>query len=376
MIRKLLATTAIVTLVSSGAYAQATTEPAQTPPPAATDEAPAATDAAPAAGGEVKEAEVVADGNLASNLVGETVYNGTGDDAENIGKVNDLVIDGEGAVKAIVIGVGGFLGIGEKNVAIDYSTIEWAEKDGDRWIVVPTTADQLKELAAFDPAPYEPEQPVAANDGGGGMGAGGGMAPSTDTTAQAPATPPAAAPAPAEDSAAAPADDAADDTAAAPADDAADDPAVAPAPSGTDSTAAAPADKADDTAAAEGTDSTETAAIDRSSLKELTTADISAESFVGTTVYGANEENIGEIGDVVLSQDGKVESVIIDVGGFLGVGEKPVAVGMDNLTFMADEDGDQYLYTTFTKEQLDAAPAYDESTYAEKRDEQRIIMEN
>ena len=151
---------------------------------------------------------------------------------------------------------------------------------------------------------------------------------------------------------------------------------AAPAPSGSDSTAAAPADNADDSAATEGTDSTETAAIDRSSLKELTTADISAESFVGTTVYGANEENIGEIGDVVLSQDGKVESVIIDVGGFLGVGEKPVAVGMDNLTFMADEDGDQYLYTTFTKEQLDAAPAYDESTYAEKRDEQRIIMEN
>ena len=37
MIRKLLATTAIITLVSSGAFAQATTEPAQTPPPAATD---------------------------------------------------------------------------------------------------------------------------------------------------------------------------------------------------------------------------------------------------------------------------------------------------------------------------------------------------
>lgn len=350
MIRKLLATTAIATLVSSAAYAQATTEPAPATPPAATDQAPAASDAAPAAGADIKEAEVVANGSLASNLIGESVYNGTGDEAENIGKVNDLVIDLDGAVKAIVIGVGGFLGIGEKNVAIDYSTIDWAERDGDRWIVIATTADQLKELPAFDPAPYEPAPPVAANDTGaggagtGGMGAGGGMlTPPADSTAQAPTTPPAATTPPAT---------------------------TPPA----DSTAEAPADDAAGGTAA--TDQTQTGAVDRSTLKELNAADISADAFVGTTVYGADDANIGEIGDVILGQDGKVESVIIDVGGFLGIGEKEVAVGMENLQFMADEDGDQYLYTTFTKEQLDAAPAYDESTYAEKRDEQRLMMQN
>jgi hypothetical protein len=68
-----------------------------------------------------------------------------------------------------------------------------------------------------------------------------------------------------------------------------------------------------------------------------------------------------------------VDAVIIDVGGFLGMGEKEVAVGMDNLTFMVDEDGDHYLYTTFTKEQLDAAPTYDEANYAAKRDEMRVV---
>ena len=47
---------------------------------------------------------------------------------------------------------------------------------------------------------------------------------------------------------------------------------------------------------------------------------------------------------------------------------------MDNLAFMTDKDGNKYLYTTFTKEQLDAAAAYDKSTWAEKRDEQRMIM--
>ncbi len=72
---------------------------------------------------------------------------------------------------------------------------------------------------------------------------------------------------------------------------------------------------------------------------------------------------------------GKVDAIVLDVGGFLGVGEKKVAVGMDNLSFMTDKDGNKYLYTTFTKEQLDAQPAYDDSTYAEKRDEQRLMMQ-
>ena len=41
---------------------------------------------------------------------------------------------------------------------------------------------------------------------------------------------------------------------------------------------------------------------------------------------------------------------------------------------MTDADGNKYLYTNFTKEQLDAAAAYDESSYAEKRDDQRLMM--
>ena len=95
---------------------------------------------------------------------------------------------------------------------------------------------------------------------------------------------------------------------------------------------------------------------------------------IGTTVYGMDDADIGEIGDVVLSADGKIDAYILDVGGFLGVGEKEVAVGSDNLAFMTDKDGNKYLYTTFTKEQLDAAAAYDEKTYAEKRDDQRLMM--
>jgi sporulation protein YlmC with PRC-barrel domain len=53
----------------------------------------------------------------------------------------------------------------------------------------------------------------------------------------------------------------------------------------------------------------------------------------GTRVYGANNENIGEINDVLISRSGRVAAVIIGVGGFLGIGEKDVAIPMSMLLF-------------------------------------------
>lgn len=314
MIRNLLATTAITALLATGAYAQDTTAPA--PAPAAPTEAAPATP------------EVIphADGFLATNMIGEKVYNGTADDAENIGDVNDIVLTADGAADQLIIGVGGFLGIGEKNVALPFKDFDWAERNGDRWLVMATTKEQLQALPDFDRRAYDPAPaPVAATDP---------AAPATDQTAQAPAAP-------------------------------ATPEATSPA---TNETAQA---VTPDTAT---TDETKTAAIDKSTLKELPAADLRAEELMGTTVYGADDANIGEIGDILMTADGKIDAYVIDVGGFLGVGEKKVAVGSDNLAFMVDADGKKYLYTTFTKEQLDAQPAYDASSWAAKRDEQRLMI--
>jgi len=335
MIRNLLATTAIASmLVSGAAFAQTT--------PAAPSDAPAAT-------GSGTPMVKHADGQLASNLMGEDVYNSTADDAEKIGEVVDLVLSDDGNVEAIVVGVGGFLGIGQKDVALEYDLVEWADQaDGDRWMVVATTKEALEAQEEFDRAAFKP-MPADANVG--------------KTT-----------PVTASDLGAAPANSG-DSAASAPA------PAAAPAPMASGSTApagtTAPADTnmaQSNTPAATGTPDASTGtssstAVDRNTLTEVPAGQISADNLVGTTVYGANDETVGEINDVVLSDDGKVDAIIIDVGGFLGVGEKPVAVAMENLTFMADNDGDQYLYTQFTKEQLEAQPEYDEATYAQQRDQ-------
>lgn len=358
MIRNLLATTAIATLIATGAAVAQTTAPA----PAA--DAPM--EAAPQP--QVKHAE----GHLASNLIGETVYNGSGEGAENIGEVKDLVLDSEGNIQAIVVGVGGFLGIGEKQVALQYDLVEWTEMDGEEYIVVETTREALEAQQEFDLAAYE-MQPADAEVGNTQPATAEDLAAAPVAEDEAGMTDDmAAAPAPTGDNMAAteeaaPADDMAATEEAAPADDMAASEEVAPAG---EETAAAPAD---DTMAE--TDETQTSAIDRSSLNEVQVGDISADDFVGTTVYGANDENIGEIGDIILSDDGQVEAVIIDVGGFLGIGEKEVAVSMDNLAFLSDADGEYYLYTTFTQEQLEAQAAYDEGSFAENRDDQLLTVQ-
>ena len=162
-----------------------------------------------------------------------------------------------------------------------------------------------------------------------------------------------------------------DDVAEAPADDdLVEDDDIAEAPADDDliedDVAEAPADEPDEL---------ETGAIDPGTLDTVDAATLSADELIGTTVYGADDENVGSIGDVILSEDGEVDAIIVDVGGFLGIASKEVAVGMDDLEFMTDADGNMYLYTQFTQEQLEAQPEYDASTYAEQRDEQRLTIQ-
>jgi sporulation protein YlmC with PRC-barrel domain len=341
MTRKLLASTAIATLIATGAYAQMTA-----PEPA--DE--------PVMEMEMEQEQIErAPGHLASNIIGERVYNSVADDAENIGNVNDVVIGTDGNVEYIVVGVGGFLGLGQHDVAIAYEELEWAERDGQWWLVVNTTREALEAQPEFETAAYDP-------------GLGLPPEPEDDDVAEAPAD-----------------DDLIDDDVAeAPADDDLIDDDVAEAPTDDDlvedDVAEAPADDdlvEDDVAEApaEEPDELETGAIDPGTLDTVDTATISADELIGTTVYGADDENVGSIGDVILSEDGEIDAIIVDVGGFLGIAAKEVAIGMDDLEFMTDADGNMYLYTQFTQEELEAQPEYDAATYAEQRDEQRLTIQ-
>jgi sporulation protein YlmC with PRC-barrel domain len=83
-----------------------------------------------------------------------------------------------------------------------------------------------------------------------------------------------------------------------------------------------------------------------------------AKDLIGQTVYAADKTKIGNISDLILSKDGKtLEGFVIGVGGFLGIGEKSVAMKMERLQIAQDKDGLQ-LTMDAKKEELANAPSF------------------
>jgi sporulation protein YlmC with PRC-barrel domain len=78
---------------------------------------------------------------LASQLIGLRVLTPSG---EELGDVNDLIMNTTGQTTGLVIGVGGFLGIAEKNVAITYDRMETMTKDKEVVVVLQTTKAELE----------------------------------------------------------------------------------------------------------------------------------------------------------------------------------------------------------------------------------------
>ena len=91
---------------------------------------------------------------------------------------------------------------------------------------------------------------------------------------------------------------------------------------------------------------------------KMTTGEISASELLDENVVNAANETIGDVNDVILDANGKVASIVVGVGGFLGMGEKNVALSFDKLTFARDNDNGLVVSSDATKESLQAAPAY------------------
>jgi len=87
---------------------------------------------------------------------------------------------------------------------------------------------------------------------------------------------------------------------------------------------------------------------------------MSANDYIGKTVYDQGGNNIGEVNDLIISNDGQIQAVILGVGGFLGIGEKDVAVNTSAIQMVQDGDNTR-LVVQATKEALESAPSYDKS---------------
>lgn len=108
--------------------------------------------------------------------------------------------------------------------------------------------------------------------------------------------------------------------------------------------------------AANSTDMQETAST---YLTEQGENQISANDYIGSTVYNAKNESIGDINDLIINKNGGIAAAVVGVGGFLGMGEKNVAVPMTNIMAAQKEDGtDLKLTTNETAETLKNAPEF------------------
>ena len=83
-----------------------------------------------------------------------------------------------------------------------------------------------------------------------------------------------------------------------------------------------------------------------------------ARDLLGSSVYSENGESIGDINNLIVSLDGKIDGVVIGVGGFLGLGEKDVAIEMASLKVSTDESDRTRLMTSSSKADLEAAEAF------------------
>jgi hypothetical protein len=127
----------------------------------------ATTDRANAASGAISSSTLQGDWR-ASKVVGLSVYN---DSNENLGAINDLIMDRNGSIKAAVLGVGGFLGMGAHLVAVPLDKIKFVNEPvaytgstatTNNPAMLPTTTGSNSKMppAASKPDPWSPDHAV------------------------------------------------------------------------------------------------------------------------------------------------------------------------------------------------------------------------
>lgn len=144
-----------------------------------------------------------------------------------------------------------------------------------------------------------------------------------------------------------------------------DDTAATPGAAPTEDTAQTPATgtTTEDTAQTPATPSEDTAQAPATAGGDYLTAQsdeqISANTYIGQAVYNSADESIGKISDLIMEKSGGIDAAVIGVGGFLGIGEKWVAVPFEKISITQVPDSDDVkLTTTETAESLQAAPEF------------------
>ncbi|MEH6829753.1 PRC-barrel domain-containing protein [Sulfitobacter sp.] len=161
--KKFLTTTAIIMSLSAPAFAESHSATTETETTTMTDTA-ATTEAV--ANMEIGSVQAAPTDLFASELIGMRIYNvesdmdasmavadGAETEWDDIGEINDIIVTADGKVSAVILGVGGFIGIGERDVSVPMSAISIVSEEGDSddfFLVVKSSKEELEAAPAFE----------------------------------------------------------------------------------------------------------------------------------------------------------------------------------------------------------------------------------
>lgn len=87
-----------------------------------------------------------ADAATITNYYKQDVYDGSDN---KVGEIADVLLDEQGQVAGLIVSVGGFLGVGEKDVAMPFRDVHNIQKDGKRYLVINASKDALKTAPGY-----------------------------------------------------------------------------------------------------------------------------------------------------------------------------------------------------------------------------------
>lgn len=96
--------------------------------------------------------------------------------------------------------------------------------------------------------------------------------------------------------------------------------------------------------------------MDHSKHTPLRPDELTSGNVEGANVYGPDDSNIGNVSH--FHGSGQSAQAVVDVGGFLGLGAKPVSLPVSSLNFMRDENGKIHATTPMTKDELKKLPEH------------------
>ena len=96
-------------------------------------------------------------------------------------------------------------------------------------------------------------------------------------------------------------------------------------------------------------------------------ADMAASDIIGMDVRNTMNEDLGEIEDVIIDDGKTIRAIVLDIGGFLGAGDRHVAVTPGSVLIVKEQDGSQHAVVNATKDTLTNAPQFKAPTQQQRR---------